>query len=651
MPSPARALPVQACPRRYGALCSVVFLRDAKSTTVNALRKHVAWWLGGLVLLGGMFWFLRATTNGSDPAVRPKSRDLNDASLPSRASPSPLPPVAPRVPRRSPSVSTETSTQTVCQPYVSQECYAGNVHWFDDCGHVQDVVRECGSGLCQQGKCVETTWVERCSEPPEGRCDENRLVYCDLGATRSVDCARLGKVCAPSAYEGAACVDPTEVPRCEPGPPRCDGHVLHRCAAGMPLKTDCSRGGGRCSEPEPGEAFCVKPRSLQTARTECGACGCDEEPVEAEETCNGIDDDENGYVDDGIDCGAVKLDVWIGSGAYGERVLDPEHLEAELVRTNQVFADSAAALRFELGEVRDLPMSDTQSVNVRQLAELRPSLATKGPEFRLAVVFVDQIVEGEIPRLGLQFPSVADACGDIVRQGGRKREEVLVAVSQRRSSTTLAHEIGHALGLCHTHATAGQEEIPAAMADDESMQLCAEPCAYGGDAICDTPLDHEACTYDRQTCAALCPSELAMSGAGVAYAPDTSNVMSYYHSCRRRFTADQVKVMEHTLAARRGWSRCTDGQCSCEWGSRSCPFGMSCRPQTDGQTFTCGMDGPRHPGEACRRHDECSAHSLCLGDGNQSWCMRGCTESSEDCECAAQGPGGRFICRNDGPTG
>ena len=123
-------------------------------------------------------------------------------------------------------------------------------------------------------------------------------------------------------------------------------------------------------------------------------------------------------------------------------------------------------------------------------------------------------------------------------------------------TSTVAHEMGHVLGLYHTHA---QTHIPFSVTcptipngweptNDNSQCECL------GDFICDTPVDPELsgdtvnytnCVWNqRQAVGAPTPPEPLSN-----YNPDTSNVMSYTHnSCRQFFTKGQERFMRNEIA-------------------------------------------------------------------------------------------------------
>lgn len=106
---------------------------------------------------------------------------------------------------------------------------------------------------------------------------------------------------------------------------------------------------------------------------------------------------------------------------------------------------------------------------------------------------------------------------------------------------TFAHEMGHYFGLLHTH----EDFMGAENVTRDPMNACFD-CDVDGDFLCDTPADptlqlangsfivNASCGY----------TGTGMDACGVAYSPDTRNIMSYtIGSCGNRFTADQLGVI------------------------------------------------------------------------------------------------------------
>ncbi len=108
--------------------------------------------------------------------------------------------------------------------------------------------------------------------------------------------------------------------------------------------------------------------------------------------------------------------------------------------------------------------------------------------------------------------------------------------------TTLPHEIGHYLDLFHTHETAFGDELVARPPDPTSN------CTEAGDLLCDTPADpmlSGSVVTDYPDCAYIGTEQDA---AGVPYAPDPLNLMSYSRKlCRDEMSAEQRSVALATL--------------------------------------------------------------------------------------------------------
>ncbi len=98
--------------------------------------------------------------------------------------------------------------------------------------------------------------------------------------------------------------------------------------------------------------------------------------------------------------------------------------------------------------------------------------------------------------------------------------------------STIAHEMGHFLGLYHTHETANGAEL-----------VNGSNCSSTGDYFCDTPADptlsglvNTSCIYTGN----------AVDANGALYQPDPTNLMSYSRkNCRTNFSNQQISAMQY----------------------------------------------------------------------------------------------------------
>ncbi len=119
----------------------------------------------------------------------------------------------------------------------------------------------------------------------------------------------------------------------------------------------------------------------------------------------------------------------------------------------------------------------------------------------------------------------------------RTPEHRAIVITPDRYWTTTAHEVGHALGLAHTHA----DRVPILERYEwPDGHLDCLGCRLEGDGICDTPPDpgRAVCTYSYPECQPICDGD---------WAPDVTNVMSYYTDCRQGFTPEQAGRMRQGL--------------------------------------------------------------------------------------------------------
>jgi PKD repeat protein len=121
---------------------------------------------------------------------------------------------------------------------------------------------------------------------------------------------------------------------------------------------------------------------------------------------------------------------------------------------------------------------------------------------------------------------------------------MMLAASCMNNGSKLSHEMGHYLGLYHTHTSSfGSEAVD------------GSDCATEGDLLSDTPadpnlsgeVDNDGCIYDGTS----------TDENGASYLPMVTNLLSYTSKeCRFEFTEDQMKKLLWTLQNERAYLTC-----------------------------------------------------------------------------------------------
>lgn len=208
----------------------------------------------------------------------------------------------------------------------------------------------------------------------------------------------------------------------------------------------------------------------------------------------------------------VKVKVIIASqSAPGGDATTPSSVQRDLDGMNALYAQNNTDIQFELcGPVRVV-----DNDNLYALWNFDPALLNPYYEPGYVTVVYVALLPNGIG--GFNF-------GDLVFLDGYGGARVL------------AHEVGHLLGLPHTHDAIHEPEL-----------VDGSNCTIGGDQICDTPadpnlglagmIDYAGCTYIGT----------GTDANGQAYMPQTTNIMCYSPCDNNLFTPGQAQVMNYVL--------------------------------------------------------------------------------------------------------
>ncbi|MBK9598328.1 MAG: hypothetical protein IPO60_08400 [Flavobacteriales bacterium] len=208
----------------------------------------------------------------------------------------------------------------------------------------------------------------------------------------------------------------------------------------------------------------------------------------------------------------VKIKAIIGSqeGPGGD-ASTPSIVQRDIDGMNALYAQNNTGIQFELCG----PVQVVDNYNLFALWSLDP--AALNPYYEPG--YITLVYAALLPNGLAGFNT-----GDIVYLHGGGNIQVA------------AHEVGHALGLMHTHDTV----LGAELVDGSN-------CATAGDFICDTPADPDLGLPGMIAYAGCTYIGTALDANGEAYHPSTSNIMSYSPCELSTFTPGQAQVMQYVL--------------------------------------------------------------------------------------------------------
>jgi hypothetical protein len=494
-------------------------------------------------------------------------------------------------------------------------CDGGDLYWLDGCGEREDVAERCGALGCRRERCVQPPVGPRCEDLSEnGRCEGNVLRYCRLGVATTVDCAATGMHCGVDLDGGAMCLRGVRSPCAElPAGGACRGNNVARCIGDRVVEQACGplgacvvKGGAHCLTEH--RVFTIGPIAADVNVCRRGP----DAPIGAE-VCDGFDNDRNGLVDDGVSCPTIPLVFYVLSDENGRPIDTRERLQQDVDRANEVFAapGNDTGLRLSLRDVQPIvrPLWIEADDTAFDEALRDPALLPR--DFAVPIVITQTMLLG-----GKGHPGVStlpnDTCADLDFPHAGEDGRGVIMMTRERNPTTLAHELGHYFGLCHTQETAYVPDVE--QWTDGKRALRCPDCDRSGDGICDTAPDpgpDNGCTLDSVKCTVSC--------AGVSVPPDANDIMSYYVACRTHFTAEQSTHLRRYLARRMAWHACLVNPQSCVCDASATASCDAAKMQRCSRALPisaaafCRPDGSGMRGNVCRDDLDCEAGLVCAG--------------------------------------
>lgn len=199
------------------------------------------------------------------------------------------------------------------------------------------------------------------------------------------------------------------------------------------------------------------------------------------------------------------------SSASGQVASTPSIVQRDIDGMNALFAQNNTGIQFELCG----PVQTVYNYNLYVLWNFDP--ADLNPYYEPG--YITLLYTAVLPS-GIGGMNMGD----------------LLYLSGHGSPQIAAHEMGHALGLMHTHDAGFGAEL-----------VDGSNCATAGDFVCDTPADPNLGTAGRIQRSDCTYIGTVLDANGDAYHPITNNIMSYSPCVLTTFTPGQVQVMQYVL--------------------------------------------------------------------------------------------------------
>lgn len=228
----------------------------------------------------------------------------------------------------------------------------------------------------------------------------------------------------------------------------------------------------------------------------------------------------------------LPIKIWLHQNSAGTQGPNILRMQQEMDRLNKYYFDSGTNIQFYISSDSPEIIKNDKYLNTSE-SDANYVIDNWYNEDIINVHMVNEYNGGGSGVYVNPFPLFQD-------------EGVIISTDVRSNETILSHEVGHHLGLEHTHE--GDNEP---IDRNRTNFWGNKKCLTTGDGFCDTPADPDLNNKNSPSCVFV--DQSAKDGWGDFYArppagsqsPDYQNIMSYGSPriCRNRFSANQGQYM------------------------------------------------------------------------------------------------------------
>lgn len=229
----------------------------------------------------------------------------------------------------------------------------------------------------------------------------------------------------------------------------------------------------------------------------------------------------------------LVLHVYLNPRENEDRLL--VDIKRLIQRLNTIYADNKTGIQFYVADI--ILLNKKKHLKARYYIEA-PFITSKKQNKNAINIYYVNVIQKKFLKNTTNYHGTYNSLNNSV------------IVIRHSSKTTLAHEIGHYLGLKHPH-----ENWKKGKHKQESVSRTRQKgffskktiCEVSGDGLSDTPAEPNLAKYTDKDC--NYEHEHGLTDAwGEEYNPNTNNIMSYpgNRACRDNFTTMQKSVMLYT---------------------------------------------------------------------------------------------------------